>query len=660
MQYILTPGIMLMNRLRYAYKFGLISLVFLLPIVVLIVLFVNESSDGITFAEKEQKGAAYLMPLKGLVANTQQHRGMMAALLGGDASFASKAEEKRKQIEDASKLVDEADSRYGQELDTSTQWKAIKDEWKGLLGKVNTLTPKESFAAHTILLGKLIGLMTQISESSNLMLDPELDTYFIGDMLVNRLPVMSETLGQARALGSGIAAHGTASSDERVHLSVLQDNMQESFMAVQHGIEMASKVNPETKNKVSADLERLQGALTSFIGTMGGEIINAEKITIAPKEYFAQATEVIGQVFKFYDGLEPELNGLLQKRIDKFKAKRVMYLSFVGLILLLAFYLYAAFYTSVTKVVESLNVATDGMAKGHLDVHAEVLGKDELAHVAENFNTMVESLRGIVSQVKDSADSLSGSSEQISATAQSLSQASSEQAASVEEVSASVEQMGASITQNTENAKVTDSMAGKAAKEATEGGQAVDNTVAAMKQIAGKIGIVDDIAYQTNLLALNAAIEAARAGEHGKGFAVVAAEVRKLAERSQVAAQEIGELASSSVSMAEKAGKLIDAIVPSISKTSDLVQEIASASAEQSSGVAQINSAMGQLNQTTQQNASASEELAATAEEMSGQAELLLDTMEFFKLSEEDVAASSARTGRAKAESAYKSRVTLY
>jgi methyl-accepting chemotaxis protein len=156
--------------------------------------------------------------------------------------------------------------------------------------------------------------------------------------------------------------------------------------------------------------------------------------------------------------------------------------------------------------------------------------------------------------------------------------------------------------------------------------------VAAMKQIAKKIGIIDDIAYQTNLLALNAAIEAARAGEHGKGFAVVAAEVRKLAERSQVAAQEIGEVATNSVELAERAGKLLDAMVPNIRKTSDLVQEITAASEEQSSGVGQINAAVGQLSQTTQQNASSSEELAATAEEMSGQAEQLQQSMSFFKL----------------------------
>ncbi|MBQ1782728.1 MAG: methyl-accepting chemotaxis protein [Gammaproteobacteria bacterium] len=245
---------------------------------------------------------------------------------------------------------------------------------------------------------------------------------------------------------------------------------------------------------------------------------------------------------------------------------------------------------------------------------------------------MVEKLGQTVGEIKSAAGSLSSASEQVSATSQSLSQASSEQAASLEETSASIQQMSASINQNTENAKVTDGIASKSAADAQDGGQAVRATVEAMKSIADKIGIVDDIAYQTNLLALNAAIEAARAGDHGKGFAVVAAEVRKLAERSQVAAQEIGELASTSVKTAERAGALLEQMVPSIRKTADLVQEITAASREQSTGASQITTAMNQLNQTTQQNASASEELSATAEEMSSQAEQLQQLMSQFRV----------------------------
>ena len=271
------------------------------------------------------------------------------------------------------------------------------------------------------------------------------------------------------------------------------------------------------------------------------------------------------------------------------------------------------------------------VAAGDLTVDIETRAGDS-SSMLYSIKDMVGKLSEIIGEVLSSADNLSEASNQVSATAQSVSQATNEQAASVEETSSAIEQMTASVNQNTENSKITEGMASQASKQANEGGDAVKETVQAMRQIANKIGIIDDIAYQTNLLALNAAIEAARAGEHGKGFAVVAAEVRKLAEHSQVAAQEIGDTARNSVELAERAGSLLNEMLPAINKTSDLVLEITAASDEQSSGLGQVNSAMEQMNQTTQQNASASEELAATAEEMNGQAMQLQQLVSYFKL----------------------------
>jgi len=282
--------------------------------------------------------------------------------------------------------------------------------------------------------------------------------------------------------------------------------------------------------------------------------------------------------------------------------------------------------------IDKVMTVARAMSKGDFNSRIADSSNDEMGKLLSVMHNLAARLSQIIGDVRGAAENLSASSAQVSATAQSLSKSTSRQAVTVEETSDSIAQMSASINRNTENAKVTDDMAARASSQAAEGGEAVGQTVGAMKQIAGKIGIVDDIAYQTNLLALNAAIEAARAGEHGKGFAVVAAEVRKLAERSQFAAREIGEVAKHSVGMAEKAGKLLDEMVPSINRTSGLVQEISAASDEQSAGVGQINNAMNQLNQITQQNASASEELAATAKEMNEQAKHLQQTMGFFKL----------------------------
>jgi methyl-accepting chemotaxis protein len=276
-------------------------------------------------------------------------------------------------------------------------------------------------------------------------------------------------------------------------------------------------------------------------------------------------------------------------------------------------------------------MATTAQSLAGGDLRVRVSPRSEVDAFGKAFVAMVEKLSQVIGEVRAGANALSGASAQVSASSQSLSQGTSEQAASVQETTASLEQMSASITQNAENGRQTEQMAVKGARDAEDGGRAVAETIEAMRAIAEKISIIEEIAYQTNLLALNAAIEAARAGEHGKGFAVVAAEVRKLAEKSQSAAKDISTLASTSSTVAERSGQALRDLVPSIRKTADLVQEVAAASAEQSSGVAQVNKAMARVDQVTQRNASAAEELASTAEEMAAQAQGLEQLVAFFR-----------------------------
>jgi methyl-accepting chemotaxis protein len=287
---------------------------------------------------------------------------------------------------------------------------------------------------------------------------------------------------------------------------------------------------------------------------------------------------------------------------------------------------------SITAPLQRAVDSVEQIAGGDLTQAVEAVGTDEVGKLLSAMRTMTERLALTIAEVRSGAGALAGASAQVSSTAQTLSQGTGEQAASVEETTSSLEEMSASITQNAESSRRTESMAKDGAKNAEESGKAVQETVVAMRSIAERISIIEEIAYQTNLLALNAAIEAARAGEHGKGFAVVAAEVRKLAERAQKAAKEIGSLAGSSVKVAERSGQLIVELVPTIRKTADLVQEVAAASAEQSSGVTQVSKAMGTVDQVTQRNASAAEELSSTAEEMATQAESLQQLMAFFRV----------------------------
>ncbi|HEX9022375.1 MAG TPA: methyl-accepting chemotaxis protein [Geobacteraceae bacterium] len=308
---------------------------------------------------------------------------------------------------------------------------------------------------------------------------------------------------------------------------------------------------------------------------------------------------------------------------------------------------FSAIKDNLNVLIEASNgitTAAKEVAAGNLTLEIRERSADD--ELLRALAAMVKRLGEVVNEVQTAADNVASGSQELSSGSEEMSQGASEQAAAAEEASSSMEEMSSNIRQNADNALQTEKIAVKSAEDAREGGKAVQATVGAMKDIAGKISIIEEIARQTNLLALNAAIEAARAGEHGKGFAVVASEVRKLAERSQKAAAEIYELSASSVEVAERAGELLARMVPDIQKTAELVQEISAASREQDTGAEQINKAIQQLDQVIQQNAGAAEEMASTAEELSAQAEQLQEAIAFFRVDKRAPAGGAVkRTG---------------
>jgi aerotaxis receptor len=286
--------------------------------------------------------------------------------------------------------------------------------------------------------------------------------------------------------------------------------------------------------------------------------------------------------------------------------------------------------TGVLPQLRQAAVQCQMIAAGQLELNKAVQQPNELGALQHAIHTMAANLQSIVTDVRQASVELSQAASSVSDTAGQLSQVSSEQAASVEETSAAVEELTVSIASTSQNAKQTQQISSQTAEAAQEGGETVIQTLAAMKSIAERINVIDDIAYQTNLLALNAAIEAGRAGVYGRGFAVVAAEVRKLAEHSRKSAAEIDEVTNTSVYVAERSGELLQDIVPAVAKTSILIEDIATACVEQSEGVEQINQSMAQLNTLTEKNAASAYQLAETASGMTEQSSQLEQLMRFF------------------------------
>jgi methyl-accepting chemotaxis protein len=317
---------------------------------------------------------------------------------------------------------------------------------------------------------------------------------------------------------------------------------------------------------------------------------------------------------------------------EDYAQTRLVMIAVAATALLIA--LAAAFWIaiSINRGLRTATQAVQNVADGDLTRFADITSRDEIGDMLGYVNTMIERLRGVVGDALAASDNVSSGSQELSASSETLSQGATEQASSAEEASASMEEMASNIKQNADNAAQTEKIARQSSLDAQASGQAVNRAVGAMRTIAEKISIVQEIARQTDLLALNAAVEAARAGEHGKGFAVVASEVRKLAERSQAAAAEISALSGETVTVATEAGEMLNRLVPDIQKTAELVSEISAACREQDIGASQINEAIQQLDKVTQQNAGASEEMSATSEELASQAEELQASIAFFRV----------------------------
>ncbi len=629
------------------------KLALLLPITAVLVaapagMYIRVAESTVSATQAELAGIAPTREMLKVVQLSQQHRGLSATVLGGKADAEPKRAAKQAEVDQAIKAFGEKVQAGVGNPRVRTDWTQLATDWQALAQAVGSksLTGPESSARHTALIGRQLQISDRLTDHYGLTLDSEPGTYFLVIATWQQMPRMTESLGQARALGSMLLAKKEATPAQRATLEGLVTRARAGLADMAITLDKSFGAQPAFKAQLGDSLAKAQGQVERAVQAARQNVLDTEDFSTPPEAYFKTLTEAIDAVFAINAEASTLLEATLNERLNTTLRNEWLLAGGLAAMVALALWLGVVIARSITVPAKLAQAVAQRIAAGDLTGEIPATSADEMGQLLGAMREMQTSLTRVVGTVRQNAESVATASAQIAQGNQDLSERTEQQASALEETAASMEQLSATVRQNAENAQQANQLAQGAASVAVRGGEVVGEVVETMKginessrRIADILGVIDGIAFQTNILALNAAVEAARAGEQGRGFAVVAAEVRSLAQRSAEAAKEIKGLISTSVARVEQgtaqvdqAGETMTEVVTAIRRVTDIVAEISVASGEQSAGVAQVGEAVGQMDQVTQQNAALVEQSAAAAESLKVQAQHLSTTVAVFKL----------------------------
>jgi methyl-accepting chemotaxis protein len=617
----LRPGIRLMQLLRLPAKFALISTAFMLPMGIAVYSVIGYATDTIGFAEKEAVGTHYMRALNDLLAasaSSQLDSGTTARIDQGMAEL--------------SKLIES----NGDELQIGANFRSMQGRWNQSRSTENLST----------LADDLLAIVSLVGDHSNITLDPDLDTYYSGQVAVISAPnVVMEMGGLNRALeyaalkraGKPVTENTSGEVDYWTTkvAGVVQDMQGYATRAAAANESLRSALMPANWLEQARKFEDLS--------TRSSDEHETEAYA---REVAAASAGFVAATMALSTSAIEKTDELLDVRIAAQKSRIVRLSVLTAVCLLVCAYLFTSFYVSNKLGFGALVTRIEKMASGDLTVNYPARGRDEIGVMIDAFNASRERLQKIVVRIREASDTIGVAGSEIASANDDLARRGSEQAAVVSESADDIARVADQVSANLNAANQAQAQSGNAMKAVANGKSAVDEVVATMERITGSsrrigdiIGVIDEIAFQTNLLALNAAVEAARAGEHGRGFAVVASEVRGLAQRCSTAASEIKQLITSSTqdvrqgaAQVETAGKGMTAILQSVEQVSSIVSRIAEASRGQADDMSKMKSAIQHIDADTQQNAALVEQTAAVSISLRNEVEQLLESVKTFTL----------------------------
>ncbi|WP_284645566.1 methyl-accepting chemotaxis protein [Paenibacillus silviterrae] len=652
------PGEWIMNRLKYVNKFIVIGLLVIVPLLVLTFLQYSNASTASSRIKEELRGVTYADSLKDLLIAMDTRRALFSGIILGDTSLQENVPKTEDAIQQAIASIEQLNGEMGEDFKTTERWSAILKKWNELKNKGTDLSPQQSLDQHGSILTDIRSLMTHITNSSGLVIDGEIGSYYLMDSALKQMPLLADRVGRARALAIAFTAARSSGIATQQTLTTLSEQIKTTLETINSNLIITADIHEQAGSKLKAAYNNNAAETSKLLEFVNRVTLLDASFTMKPKDTYTSLSGSVELTYKQYETQMEVLKSLLQTRIDEANMHKTILVTVALLVLLGVIYLFISFYASVQRAVGALEASASEIAEGNLTFRVRLESRDELAIVANAFNRMADTFRETILAGQQASEQVAESAEMLTRNAHASTQASNQiteatqqvaagahtQLKGAEETSVAMEEMAQGIQRIAETSSTVAEAAATAGEQAISGNEALQQAIGQMNKIhatvgesaavvqqLGKhseeidsiIGVISEIAVQTNLLALNASIEAARAGEHGAGFMVVASEVKKLAEQTKQSAGQITEVIReiqkqtggavtrimSGVEEVElgkqvigQAGSMLERIVASVQQVSDQIQEVSAAAQEMSAGTEQVTASMAEM-VTTSRNA---------------------------------------------------------
>ena len=645
MRALIVPGVLLMRRLSLIKKFIWVSFFMLLPLVYTAFLYLGETRKQAQFMDSERTGLIYVKPLVQLLRLAQDHRDFTYVVAKGNSSLGVERLKTQEKIPSVIAAVDAAESNFGARYGRTPRWNQTRDRLKNLMRPEISTDSEREYSEHGETISGIRELIDLVTLKSNLILDSDAASYHLMDIVTSKIPDLADRLSRARSLGASNIMRADMKQDDQVRMSVAEELIKQQGLALKSEMDTAAGEAVLVKSAF-VESPKLLAELTRFEADIALMLSPGALAELKSALFFQSGSRAIESVYRIADIALPLLDSLIEARVSSYRVQDTLAKGVALISLLVAIYLFCAFYYSVSSGIAFLNRALARVAEGDLTGNIQSRARDEIGSVTDSLKEAQQRLRELTLDINRAAEQVYLASNQIADGNDDLAHRTEEQASTLEQTSASLEELTATVQRNAESANDANDLTQDSANIAESGRAAMKQVVATMTEIEASatqigeiISLMDGIAFQRNILALNAAIEAARAGEQGRGFAVVATEVRNLARHSADAAKQIKGLVaqtrakvSAGVISVEETLKTIQESLIGIKRVASFMTEIAAASHEQSDGIAQVNRAVLQMDDANQQNAAMVEEAGATTELLKGQANALVNAVSRFKV----------------------------